>query len=68
VWSKDFTDVKIIAYKKTKVQNAPTIAQSASSHIQQRGWRGYIEGGLKGKSRMYVKKVSLVLEEENLGI
>ena len=36
-WPRDFTDVTMIALKKTpKLQNAATIAQSVSSHIQQR--------------------------------
>ena len=37
VWSKDFTEVAIIALKiRHKLQNAATIAQSALFHIQQR--------------------------------
>jgi hypothetical protein len=36
-WHKDFIEVKMIALKKKpKLQNAATITQSASSHIQQR--------------------------------
>jgi hypothetical protein len=34
-WSKDFTEVTMIALKKShKLQNAATIAQSTLSHIQ----------------------------------
>jgi len=36
-WPKDFAEVKMTALKKkTQVQNAATIAQSAVLHIQQR--------------------------------
>jgi hypothetical protein len=36
VWPKDFTEVTMIALRSQKLQNAVTIAQSASSHIQQK--------------------------------
>ena len=36
-WPQDFTEVTMIVLKKkTKLQNAATIAQSALLHIQQR--------------------------------
>ena len=60
-WPKDFTEVTMIALKRShKLQNAVTIAQSALSHIQQR----YLEEGLKRKLRMYSEEISLGLEEE----
>ena len=46
------------------LQKAATIAQSMSSHIQQRLYPGYLEEEFKGKFRMNLETKSLALEEE----
>ena len=64
-WSKDLPDVRCLSYRRSqKLQNAPTIAHSAWSNIQQSTRRGYCEKGLKRKMRAYLENISLDLEEE----
>jgi len=55
VWPNDLTEITMLALqKKLKLHNAPTIAQSAWSHIQQSSKPGYCKKGLKGKLMSYL--------------
>jgi hypothetical protein len=50
--------------KEPNLQNAATIARSASSHVQQSWQREHLEEGFKRKLRTYLEKISLDLEEK----
>jgi hypothetical protein len=64
-WPQDFTAVTMITLKKkTQATKPHDQRKSALSQTQQKKKKKYLEEGLKGKLRMYLEKISLVLEEE----